>query len=359
MKDNESKGGVEAVHAALRALGGQMAWHTHAAALAAGIHPTDLEIMELLSQHGELTAGRLAELSGLTTGAITGVIDRLAASNHIERARDESDRRKVVVRKTITNDERMWEVYRPLTEALDQLLSHYSPDQLAAIADYADRAANVIAQDAARLRSIADTSHETLATGEQSKVPAAVTLVVERGLSKATITVDPAATELVVGQFWRTTPVLKQDGAQVSLAYRSSVFGSILMGARLALHPAPLWAIEVAGGISYASIDVSALTLSHVLVDGGIKATTLRLGQPSGVVRVDVVGDIAELEVSIPANASATIAVKGSASRSAVEGKPLTTSAKMGKGELSRDRYEFRIAGKVLKVSFRSLPKQT
>jgi DNA-binding MarR family transcriptional regulator len=353
MNDMESRGGVEEVHAALRALGGQMAWHTHAAALAAGIHPTDLEIMELLNQHGELTAGRLAELSGLTTGAITGVIDRLVASDHIERARDENDRRKVVVRKTVTNDTRMWEVYRPLTEALDELLAHYSPDQLSAIADYADRAANVIAQDAARLRSIADTEHDTLASGEPDNVPIAASLVVERGLSKATVTVDPRATDLVVGQFWRTTPVLKRDAEQVTLTYRSSVFGSILMGARLSLHPAPRWTIDVIGGISYTSIDISTLVITGLRIDGGIKATTLKLGRPVGIVAVDLRGDIAEFEVTIPPNTAATIEVDGSVSRSAIDGKPLATSAKLGRGKQSRDRYEFRVVGDVLKASFR------
>jgi DNA-binding MarR family transcriptional regulator len=46
---------------------------------------------------GRMTAGRLAELTGLTTGAITGVIDRMEKAGFVRRERDDSDRRKVFI----------------------------------------------------------------------------------------------------------------------------------------------------------------------------------------------------------------------------------------------------------------------
>src|SRR3954470_6475303 len=63
----------------------------------AGISGSDLECLDFLILGGQVTAGRLAEVTGLTTGAITGVVDRLAKAGLVRRERDETDRRKVFI----------------------------------------------------------------------------------------------------------------------------------------------------------------------------------------------------------------------------------------------------------------------
>jgi DNA-binding MarR family transcriptional regulator len=62
-----------------------------------GLNPTDLGALCLLLLHGPAPAGRLAELTGLTTGAVTGVIDRLEGGGFVRREVDVADRRKVIV----------------------------------------------------------------------------------------------------------------------------------------------------------------------------------------------------------------------------------------------------------------------
>ena len=62
-----------------------------------GVNPTDLGALCLLLLHGPAPAGRLAELTGLTTGAVTGVIDRLETGGFVRREDDPADRRKVIV----------------------------------------------------------------------------------------------------------------------------------------------------------------------------------------------------------------------------------------------------------------------
>src|ERR1700675_3773443 len=64
------------------------------AATRRGISVPDLECLDFLNLEGRVTAGRLAEVTGLTTGAITGVVDRLEKAGLVRRERDESDRRK-------------------------------------------------------------------------------------------------------------------------------------------------------------------------------------------------------------------------------------------------------------------------
>src|ERR1700751_4418337 len=63
----------------------------------AGVSGSDLDCMDFLNLEGRMTAGRLAELTGLTTGAITGVVDRLEKAGFVRRERDERDRRKVFI----------------------------------------------------------------------------------------------------------------------------------------------------------------------------------------------------------------------------------------------------------------------
>lgn len=62
-----------------------------------GINATDLGALCLLLRHGPTPAGRLAELTGLTTGAVTGVVDRLENGGLVRREADPADRRKVIV----------------------------------------------------------------------------------------------------------------------------------------------------------------------------------------------------------------------------------------------------------------------
>ena len=62
-----------------------------------GINRTDSRCMDILDQHGSMSAGDLAEASRLTTGAITAVIDRLERAGFARRVPDPSDRRRVLV----------------------------------------------------------------------------------------------------------------------------------------------------------------------------------------------------------------------------------------------------------------------
>jgi DNA-binding MarR family transcriptional regulator len=68
-----------------------------AVADALGINRTDMRCLDIVQLEGRVTAGRLAELTGLTTGAITTVIDRLEKAGFARRVRDPHDRRRVLV----------------------------------------------------------------------------------------------------------------------------------------------------------------------------------------------------------------------------------------------------------------------
>src|SRR3954451_20471563 len=62
-----------------------------------GLSESDVEALEVLLDTGAATAGRLSELMGLTSGAVTRVIDRLEQAGYVRRVPDPADRRRVIV----------------------------------------------------------------------------------------------------------------------------------------------------------------------------------------------------------------------------------------------------------------------
>ena len=82
---------------ALIASAGQSVLFRQALADRVGLNATDLACAGILSESGRLTAGRLAEVTGLTTGAVTGVVDRLERAGYVRRTSDPEDRRRVIV----------------------------------------------------------------------------------------------------------------------------------------------------------------------------------------------------------------------------------------------------------------------
>jgi DNA-binding MarR family transcriptional regulator len=71
--------------------------YDEAVADAIGVNRTDMRCLDVIQREGPVPAGRLAEETGLTTGAITTVLDRLERAGYARRVRDPTDRRRVLV----------------------------------------------------------------------------------------------------------------------------------------------------------------------------------------------------------------------------------------------------------------------
>ncbi len=95
-----------------------------------GLNPSDHKCADLVREHGPLTAGRLAELTGLTTGAITGVIDRLERAGFVKREPDAHDRRKVLIAVRQESLRRMGPLFSGIAAATAAICEEYSEDQL-------------------------------------------------------------------------------------------------------------------------------------------------------------------------------------------------------------------------------------
>ena len=103
----------------------------------AGMAGTDHKYLGFFLQRGEMTAGELAIVTGLTTGAVTNLIDRLVEKQLIRRAADTHDRRKIIlvpdVRKITVL---LLPLYEDFKSGTQELLSHFTQDELDVLAKY-------------------------------------------------------------------------------------------------------------------------------------------------------------------------------------------------------------------------------
>lgn len=117
-----------------------------------GLSATDHKCLDLAVQaERPLTAGQIAELSNLSTGAVTGVIDRLERAGFVRRVRDPHDRRKVLVEVSKGSLSRYGDVYEGLTTALAKTIGDYTEDELTAIEHFVTGMIAVLRAEAHRL----------------------------------------------------------------------------------------------------------------------------------------------------------------------------------------------------------------
>jgi|WetSurMetagenome_2_1015567.scaffolds.fasta_scaffold437389_2 MarR family transcriptional regulator, organic hydroperoxide resistance regulator len=104
--------------------------YQNAVAAKMDLNVTDTECIDFLSEMGPSTAGDLARMTRLTTGAITNVIDRLEEAGYVKRERDKTDRRKVIVHIVQANHEKLKKHYESLAKDVFDLLSGYDKKNL-------------------------------------------------------------------------------------------------------------------------------------------------------------------------------------------------------------------------------------
>jgi DNA-binding MarR family transcriptional regulator len=127
-----------------------------AVANVAGISNSDLECLDFLNLEGRVTAGRLAEVTGLTTGAITGVVDRLEKAGFVRRERDEADRRKVFIVVVPEATARIGQFYVPMQQAMHKLWSSYSEAELQLLLRFANEGYKAVREATEKLKGLID-----------------------------------------------------------------------------------------------------------------------------------------------------------------------------------------------------------
>ncbi|MEZ5789095.1 MAG: MarR family transcriptional regulator [Xanthobacteraceae bacterium] len=149
--DRESR--FAALDAALREASGLGVVLSQAVAEHLGISPKDLECLDILYLRGPATAGELAQATGLTTGAITGLIDRLEAAGFARRERALQDRRKVLVRALPSVDSEIMPLYASLQARMQDLMAQMSNDDIDRLLAFLRAAREIMLSEIAAFRS--------------------------------------------------------------------------------------------------------------------------------------------------------------------------------------------------------------
>jgi DNA-binding MarR family transcriptional regulator len=120
---------------------------SHGAAERLGMNSTDLETLDILVLNGRVTAGRLAELSGLTTGAVTRLVDRLEEAGMVRREPDPRDRRRVYI--ALCEEEaarRVGDTFAAMQRAMLALWATFSAGELETVLRFL-RECNAVARE--------------------------------------------------------------------------------------------------------------------------------------------------------------------------------------------------------------------
>jgi DNA-binding MarR family transcriptional regulator len=133
------------------------------------LHTTDLRVLDLIYMRGQALAGELAKATGLTSGSVTALIDRLEKAGYVERHDDETDRRKVWVRSRPDAIGPIAMVFAPSQVRMFKLWSTFSASELEVIADFLVRTTLLAAECAEGLRGHAELPAGTRAPSQSRR----------------------------------------------------------------------------------------------------------------------------------------------------------------------------------------------
>jgi DNA-binding MarR family transcriptional regulator len=138
-RDSSKRDKIAALISAFRTSGNLDRAFDNRAAEALGVNLTDLHCLNIVENRGGVTAGALAAEAGLTTGAVTGVVDRLERAGYARRVRDATDRRRVRIEVTEHFYARADEVWHPVAAKWHaELTRRFTGDQLDLVAEFLD-----------------------------------------------------------------------------------------------------------------------------------------------------------------------------------------------------------------------------
>ena len=101
-----------------------------------GLTRTDTRCLAIIERLDGVSAGRLASEAGLSTGAVTTVLDRLERAGYARRVQDPGDRRRVLVELTPAARRELQQLYAPLTDATMRQLEGYTTDEVSLVRDF-------------------------------------------------------------------------------------------------------------------------------------------------------------------------------------------------------------------------------
>ena len=137
----------------MRGFGTRTVLYQQSVAASLGLYNNDFLSIDILHEKGPVTAGELSRLTGLTTGSVTSLIDRLEKTGFVRRQPDPHDRRKVIIVPIYEDKEEVSHTYLQLHAAMVKLASSYSDEELELITGFLKKAGTVLEEQIRHLHS--------------------------------------------------------------------------------------------------------------------------------------------------------------------------------------------------------------
>jgi DNA-binding MarR family transcriptional regulator len=349
---------IDSVIRSLRRVNLQGSFLGQTVAIRFGLSESDVEALSVLLDTGAATAGRLSELMGLTSGAVTRVIDRLEQAGYVRRIPDPADRRRVIVELIPEKMAAVQATMAQFSEKTASEMGRYSDAELAVIDDFLTRMAAVTRDEANSLRDTPDRE-----AGAQSEYAAPI-----GGLTRARLAFRSGANELlvrgsaVIDDLYRATfdgsvPQVRLRDGVVTIQYKGrSQWDWRERRADVSLNADLPWDIEIVGGSNklqgkFATTDVRSFELT-----GGVDQLRLTLGRPTGVVPIRLVGGANHARFERPKGAHVQLQMAGGAGSVDFDRQKLrgvarhSVLATSGAAEVP-DRFEIEITGGASRIT--------
>lgn len=107
--------------------------HNQAVAARVGLGASDAQVLSLVTLNGAMTPGQIARLTGLSTGSVTALLDRLERGTYIRRMRDTNDRRRVLVAPAPEGQQRLAPHFADYGTHMNAVLADLNSEQLRTI----------------------------------------------------------------------------------------------------------------------------------------------------------------------------------------------------------------------------------
>lgn len=359
----DQDGPDQAMVARMRRLVIEGSFYLQAVADRLGMAATDFTCLTVLLLDGPASAGELAERTGLTSGAITGVVDRLERGGWVQRAPDPADRRRVIVSPKAERADRFQPLLAPMLTGAAELQARFTQSERAVVARYVEAATGLLADHVHRLRAAgADGTGWTQLGGGDVGTPGSdegSIRVPRDGVDHAHLQLDGLAIDLQVGvgalgedlcvvEYTGRPPAVVAHAGWVQV--RSFARGRRrwhLAGANITVNRDVRWTLGVAGGASKFRIDLRGALLDAVSVSGGASEVELHLPTPDRAVPIQVKGGASQVRISRPADVPVSVAVRGGTMAVTLDGTRVTpwrgpNAAPQGLGPV---RYQLDVSG--------------
>jgi DNA-binding MarR family transcriptional regulator len=350
---------IDSVIRSLRRVNLQGSFFGQTVAIRFGLSESDVEALEVLLDTGAATAGRLSELMGLSSGAVTRVIDRLEQAGYVRRVPDPADRRRVVVELIPEKMIEMEATMANFGEKSASEIGRYTDAELAVINDFLTRMAEITRDEANAMR---DAAPDRNASGS-SEFAAPI-----GGLGRARLVFRSGANELLLrgssefddlyrAKFEGPVPQVRLRDGIVTVQYKGRFqWDWRSRRADVALNAGVPWDVEVVGGSNKLQGKLTSINLRSFEVTGGADHLRLTLGRPTGVVPIRLIGGANQVRFERPTGVHVQLKLSGAATGVEFDGQKIGATAGHGALETTgagdaNDRFVIEVTGGVNRIT--------